>query len=39
MLKSIYDEMWADALEKINRNELDLDPLIDDPNDFRRGIT
>jgi 2'-5' RNA ligase len=39
MMKSIYDKMWADAFEKIKRNELDLDPLIDTPNDSRLGIT
>ncbi len=39
MMKSIYNKMWTDALENIKKNELDLDPLIDDPNDSRRGIT
>jgi 2'-5' RNA ligase len=39
MLKSIYNKMWNDSLEKISRNELELDPFINDPDDKRRGIT
>ncbi|MGB8319012.1 MAG: hypothetical protein WCE54_12850, partial [Ignavibacteriaceae bacterium] len=39
MLKSLYDKMWGDAFEKIKRNDLEIDKLIDDPNDSRRGIT
>ena len=38
-MKSIYDKMWTDAFKKIKNNELDPDPLIDNPNDSRRGIT
>ena len=38
-MKSIYNKMWNDSLEKISRNELELDPFINDPNDLRRGIS
>ena len=38
MIKSIYNKMWDDSLEKISKNELELDPFIDDPDDLRRGI-
>ena len=39
MSKTIYDKMWFESFEKIKRNELEPDPLIDEPNDTRRGIT
>ena len=39
MLQTIYDKMWFESFEKIKRNELEPDPLIDEPNDTRRGIT
>ncbi len=39
MMKSIYDNMWNNAYRAFENDELEFDPLIDDLNDSRRGIT
>lgn len=38
-MKTIYDKMWDDALEKLEKGELEIDPYINYKNDLRRGIT
>jgi len=39
VLKRIYDEMWDSSYPKIESGQCDLDTLISDPNDTRRGVT
>ncbi|MCE7566911.1 hypothetical protein LZS85_12370 [Aliivibrio fischeri] len=39
MLKTIYDEMWDSSYSKIKSGQCDIDKLISDPNDTRRGVT
>ncbi|TDM51377.1 hypothetical protein [Aliivibrio fischeri] len=39
MLKTIYDEMWDSSYPKIESGQCDIDTLISDPNDTRRGVT
>ncbi len=38
-MRSIYNNMWNDALEAFEKDRLEFDPNIEDPNDQRRGIT
>jgi 2'-5' RNA ligase len=38
-MKSIYDEMWNNSLEAFREDKFEFDPLIDNPDDLRRGIT
>ncbi|MGR5062489.1 hypothetical protein [Photobacterium sp. DNB22_13_2] len=39
MLKTIYDGMWDSSYPRIESGQCDIDTLINDPNDTRRGIT
>ncbi|MDC2891437.1 2'-5' RNA ligase family protein [Psychrosphaera algicola] len=38
-LKHVYAQMWADSIDKFSHNECELDPLINNNSDMRRGIT
>jgi len=38
-LKNLYSQMWIDSIDKFKNNDCDIDPLINDPTDMRRGIT
>ena len=38
-IHTYYKQFWADALQKFQRNEFEYDPLIDDVNDNRFGLT
>jgi len=38
-LKILYSQMWVDSIDKFKNNECEIDPLINDPTDMRRGIT
>lgn len=38
-MESIYQQMWADNLTKIQQGAIHIDPNIDNPSDNRRGIT
>jgi len=37
--KHIYDEMWRNFSKAIETNQYQYDPLVNNPNDTRRGIT
>ena len=37
--QAIYDDMWDEALPHFQKDQVDADPLIMDPNDTRRGLT
>lgn len=37
--QEIYQELWDQSRKKFLRNEFELDTLIDNPHDLRRGIT
>ncbi|PQJ85144.1 hypothetical protein [Aliivibrio sifiae] len=39
MLKTIYDKMWDSSYPKIESGQYDIDTLISDPSDTRRGVT
>ncbi len=39
VLKKIYDGMWDSSYPKIDSGQCDIDTLISDPSDTRRGIT
>ncbi|NQZ80885.1 MAG: hypothetical protein HRT52_07695 [Colwellia sp.] len=38
-LKSLYSQMWIDSIDKFRCNTCEIDPLINDSTDLRRGIT
>ncbi|MEI8619376.1 hypothetical protein P4S66_00230 [Pseudoalteromonas sp. B129b] len=38
-LKNLYSQMWIDSIDKFKNNDCEIDPLINDPTDMRRGIT
>ena len=38
-LKSLYSQMWIDSIDKFKSNACEIDPLINDSTDLRRGIT
>tara|TARA_R110002167_G_scaffold159365_1_gene354963 strand:+ start:2873 stop:3556 length:684 start_codon:yes stop_codon:yes gene_type:complete len=38
-LKKIYSQMWAGSIDKYKNNICEIDPLINDKTDMRRGIT
>jgi len=39
MMQIIYDEMWSKFSVAMKQKQYELDPLIDAPDDTRRGIT
>lgn len=38
-LKNLYAQMWSDSIDRFKRNNCEIDPLIKDESDMRRGIT
>jgi len=38
-LKNLYSQMWIDSIDKFKNNNCEVDPLINDESDNRRGIT
>lgn len=38
-LDNFYEQLWIKALASFEKQEFELDPLIDDKSDFRRGLT
>jgi 2'-5' RNA ligase len=38
-LDNFYDQLWIKALASFEKQEFELDPLIDNKSDFRRGLT
>ena len=38
-LDNFYDQLWIKALASFEKQEFELDPLIDSKSDFRRGLT
>lgn len=38
-LKNLYSQMWIDSIDKYKNNNCEIDPLINDESDMRRGIT
>tara|TARA_B110001469_G_scaffold55561_1_gene53595 strand:- start:206 stop:904 length:699 start_codon:yes stop_codon:yes gene_type:complete len=38
-LKNLYSQMWIDSIDKFKNNDCEIDSLINDPTDMRRGIT
>ncbi|MGL1957985.1 MAG: hypothetical protein OCD00_11790 [Colwellia sp.] len=38
-LKNFYSQMWIDSIDKFKSNRCEVDSLINDPKDMRRGIT
>jgi len=38
-LKNLYSQMWIDSIDKFKSNNCEVDPLINDQSDNRRGIT
>lgn len=38
-MKSIYDDLWQSAYSEFSKGRFSLDPLIDDSEDMRRGLT
>ncbi len=38
-LDNFYEQLWIKALASFKKQEFELDPLIDDKSDFRRGLT
>jgi len=37
--QAIYDDLWNKALPLFQKDQVEADPLIMDPNDLRRGLT
>ncbi len=38
-LKNLYSQMWIDSIDKFKNNNCEIDSLINDQSDMRRGIT
>jgi 2'-5' RNA ligase len=38
-LKNLYSTMWIDSIDKFKNNNCEIDTLINDQSDMRRGIT
>ena len=38
-LDDFYEQLWSKALASFEKQEFELDPLIDNKSDFRRGLT